>query len=216
MSIAIPQPDGCGAAHSRPVTHGAPARIWELTCAPCESYLRGDRKPKILKHKIESGRVVAQERVPDADPMWSSTPETAPLSPDEEKTRHLRVERGEQQLRALEALVNLKTGGIDLLSRPDVMYYLKESGLPAEMLQGKTVCPSGHDNPAGNAFCGSCGASMTHQQALEPGGSEEPAVDLGRLHVQSLRKMCRDKGLPDKGSKDDLISRLQAAERVAA
>ena len=36
-------------------------------------------------------------------------------------------------------------------------------------------------------------------------------MDLGRLHVQSLRKMCRDAGLPDKGSKDDLIGRLQAA-----
>ena len=36
-------------------------------------------------------------------------------------------------------------------------------------------------------------------------------MDLGRLHPQTLRKRCRDAGLPDKGSKDALIGRLQAA-----
>ena len=36
-------------------------------------------------------------------------------------------------------------------------------------------------------------------------------TDLGRLHPQTLRKMCREKGLPDRGSKDVLVGRLQAA-----
>jgi hypothetical protein len=44
-------------------------------------------------------------------------------------------------------------------------------------------------------------------------GSEDAgaAVDLSRLHPQTLRKMCREAKLPDKGSKDQLIQRLQAA-----
>ena len=47
-----------------------------------------------------------------------------------------------------------------------------------------------------------------------PLAEDEPAVvDLGRLHPQTLRKMCREHKppLPDKGSKDQLIGRLQAA-----
>ena len=36
-------------------------------------------------------------------------------------------------------------------------------------------------------------------------------MDLERLHPQTLQKMCRERELPDKGSKDDLIGRLQAA-----
>ena len=43
----------------------------------------------------------------------------------------------------------------------------------------------------------------------EPSG--EPEMDLGRLHPQTLRKMCRERDLPDRGSKDVLIGRLQAA-----
>jgi hypothetical protein len=41
--------------------------------------------------------------------------------------------------------------------------------------------------------------------------SDEPVVDLSRLHVATLRKRCRDAGLPDRGSKDALIGRLEAA-----
>lgn len=210
MSVAVPEPSGCGATHSRPVTHGAPAKVWKLECPPCEAHLRGDRKPKILKHKIESGRVVSQERVPDADPMWSSTPDTAPLTPDEERTNTVRSERGRMQIEMLQALAALRSTGIEV--PPEAMWLL-ERELPQGVLKGTVVCVNGHDVPAGNGFCGSCGASMAVRAAVEAPAPEpeEPVVDLGRLHPQTLRKMARQRGLPDKGSKDQLISRLQAA-----
>ena len=44
---------GCGASHSREVTRGVPAKTFSITCPPCEAYLRGDRKQKILKYQTD-------------------------------------------------------------------------------------------------------------------------------------------------------------------
>ena len=209
MSVAVPPPDGCGAAHSRPVTHGAPAKTWKLDCQPCEAYLRGDRKPKILKHKIKDGRIVSQERVADADPMWSSTPDTVPLTPDEERTDATRRERGKMQIEMLQALAAVRGTGIDL---PPEALYLLENELPPGVLHGSIVCVNQHDVPAGSKFCQECGASMAARAAVGPPAAEpeEPAMDLARLHPQTLKKLCRERRLPDTGTKDELISRLAA------
>ena len=176
----------------------------------------GYDRPKVLKYLLDpkTGQALSQQRVLDSHPGFSTNPDAIPLTYDEERTRHVKLELGENQLRALEALITLKGGGVDLTSRPDVMFYLQESGLPAEMLQGKIECVNGHDVPAGNQFCGSCGASMDARAAIgsapeDPPG--EPEIDLERLHPQTLRKMCRDAKLPDRGSKEALIGRLQAA-----
>ena len=215
-SITIPQPDGCGAQHTKEVTRGVPARHIRIDCEPCEAYLSGARKPKILKYQIDAktGQALRQERVADVMPGWSSTPDTVPLTPDQEKTYHLRIERGEQQLRALESLATLSKAGIDFKSREDVLFYLREQELPENLLQGSKVCVNGHDVPAGNQFCGSCGASMDARAAIGSAPEDtsgEPEIDLERLHPQTLRKMCRDAKLPDRGSKEALIGRLQAA-----
>ena len=215
--ISIPAPDGCGAQHTKEVTRGVPAKHIRVDCEPCEAWLSGARKPRVLKYHIDSktGQAIRQERVADAEAGWSSTIDTVPLTPDEERTRGLKLEKGENQLRALESLLALKAGGIDLTSRPEVLFYLQESGLPSDTLRalkGSIVCANGHDAEAGVKFCPECGVSMAARGAIAPPEPDEPApVDLGRLHVQSLRKMARDRGLPDRGSKDDLIGRLQAA-----
>ena len=198
---------GCGEPHSRPVTRGAPVKLWALDCPACESVLRGDRKPKILKHKIEGGRVVGQERIPDASPMWGTTPDTVPLTPDEERTNTVRSERGRMQIEMLQALAALRSTGIEV---PPEALWLLERELPAGVLQGTVVCANAHDVPAGSAFCPQCGVTMAARAAVEA-PAPEPAVDLGRLHPQTLRKMCREAKLPDRGSKDQLIQRLQAA-----
>jgi hypothetical protein len=54
---------------------------------------------------------------------------------------------------------------------------------------------------------------MNVKAAIGPAGDEdEPVVvDLTLLHPQTLRKMCRERDLPDKGSKDVLVGRLEAA-----
>ena len=190
------------------MTRGAPAKTWNLDCPPCEAHLRGDRKPKILKHKIESGRVVSQERVPDADPMWSSTPDTAPLTPDEERTNTVRSERGRMQIEMLQALAALRSTGVEV--PPEAMWLL-ERELPAGVLRGTVVCANSHDVPAGNKFCPECGVTMAARGSLEPAAPEEPALDLARLHPQTLKKRCREAGLSDKGSKDEMVRRLEAA-----
>ena len=205
--ISIPAMNGgCGHSHSRPVRNGAPDKIFRLDCTDCEGYLKGDRKGKILKTtgNIQAG-TAKQERVADCDPFWSSTPDSVPLTPDEQQTRHVKIEKGEQQLRALESLIQLKAGGVNVLSRPDVLYYLRESGLSDEMLQGRVVCPDGHDNPAGLKFCGECGISMDAQKAIE---GEITGIPLDTLHVATLRKLCRERKLPDSGGKTEMIERL--------
>ena len=212
-SISIPAPDGCGAQHLKEVTRGAPAKHIRIDCEPCEAFLSGARKPRVLKYQIDknTGQSIRQERVSDADPMWSTTPDTVPLTPDQEKTYHLRIERGEQQLRALESLAALSKAGIDFKAREDVLFYLREQELPENLLQGTLECANGHPNAAMVKFCSECGIGMNVKAAIEPADDGPVAVDLGLLHPQTLRKMCRERELPDKGSKDVLIGRLEAA-----
>ena len=143
----------------------------------------------------------------DADPMWGTTPETAPLTPDEERTNTVRTERGRMQIEMIQALAAMRAAGIQV---PAEAMWLLEREIPEGVLKGTVVCADGHDNAAGTKFCGECGMSMSAKAAI--GAPEEPVtVDLDRIHPQTLKKMCREKGLPDKGSKDDLIGRLQAA-----
>ena len=211
-SITVPVASGgCGHSHSRPVINGAPAKIFKLDCPDhCEPYLRGDRRQKKLVYQIDSktGQTVRQERVADADPMFSSTPDTTPLTPDEERTNTTRQERGRMQIEMIQALAAMRATGIQV--PPEAMWLL-EREIPEGVLRGTVLCANQHDNPAGLKFCGECGVSMAARGAIAPPEDEPAAVDLGRLHPQTLRKMCRDAKLPDRGSKDQLIGRLQAA-----
>lgn len=51
---------GCGQFHRRPVRDGAPARLFAISCSPCESYLA-------------------------SDPLWTAHRWEIPLTPDEER-----------------------------------------------------------------------------------------------------------------------------------
>lgn len=210
MSVAVPVASGgCGDNHSRPVVSGAPAKVWGLKCPPCESYLRGDRKQKKLVYETDpkTGQTLRQARVSDADAMWSSTPETVPLTPDEERSDYRFRETAMAQINAMNALGTAVSNGLQI--PPEMMYLLRKQ-LPAEMLiPGAIVCADGHDNQPGAKFCAQCGVSMAAKAAIS--SVEEPSanpVDFGRLHPATLAKMCRKAGLPDKGSKDQLIARL--------
>jgi len=200
---------GCGASHSREVTRGVPAKEFKIDCPPCEAFLSGAGRPKKLVYETDkrTGQTIRQSRVADSDPLWSSTPDV-PLTPDEERVNSVRQERGSQQIQMIQALAALRATGIQV---PDEAMWLLERELPAGILKGTMVCVNGHDVPSGLKFCGECGVSMATRGAIAPAEDEPAEVDLGRLHVATLRKRCRDAGLPDKGSKDVLIGRLQAA-----
>jgi hypothetical protein len=209
MSVSIPrEAGGCGASHTREVTHGVPAKTWKLDCPDCEAYLKGARKRKILKTipgDPKAGIPAKQERVADCDPHWSSTPESVPLTPDELSVNAVRAERGAMQLQMMQALAAVRATGVNV--PPEAMWLL-DRDLPAEILKGTMPCPGGHDNPAGVKFCGECGVSMAEQEKVPSGD-----IPLDRLHVQTLRRKCRDAGLPGKGTKDEMIMRLEGARQ---
>jgi SAP domain len=217
MSISVPVTSGgCGGSHSRPVNRGAPAKIWQLDCTACESYLRGDKKQKVIhvlpgdKEKGIPGRMV---HVADSDPHWSSTPEGIPLTPDEQHIHKIRSERGHEQLQQLQALAALQGAGFTI---PPEAQWLLDRNFDARIIKGTILCPTGHENTAGAKFCMECSLPMIDQPAIgaSPDVSETPVITtedipLGTLHVATLRKKCREKGLDDKGTKDQLISRLE-------
>lgn len=210
-AISIPtEAGGCGAVHSRPVTHGAPAKVFKLTCEPCERYLRGDRKPKILKYQIDknTGQSIRQERISDGDPAWGPTQDTVPLTPDEERTNTTRSERGAMQIQMLQALAAIRQTGIDV--PPEAMWLL-EREIPEGVLKGTVLCANQHDNAAGVKYCSECGIAMNVRGAIGQAEDEPVELDLGRLAVPTLKKLCREKKLDDHGGKDVLIKRLEAA-----
>lgn len=216
MCVVVPvESGGCGrqGGHSRPVIKGAPVKVWKLDCPDhCEPYLRGDRRQKKLVYQIDknTGQTLRQERVADSDPMFGSTPDTIPLTPDEERTNATRTERGRMQIEMIQALASIRATGIHI---PPEALFLLEREIPEGILRGTMVCANGHDVVAGLKFCGECGIGMNVKAAIGPAGDEdEPVVvDLTLLHPQTLRKMCRERDLPDKGSKDVLVGRLEAA-----
>lgn len=169
----------------------------------------GYNRPKVLKYIKDpaTGTVISQQRVLDSHPGFSTNPDTIPLTYDEQITDKRFRETAQAQIDMMNALGTAVGNGLQI---PREMMYFLQKGLPAETvrgLQATLVCPSGHDVPAGNAFCGSCGTSMSGLKSIAA-----PAdAALGQLHVAKLKKMARDRGLPDSGGKADLIRRLQAA-----
>lgn len=211
MSVSIPASSGgCGGSHSRPVHKGAPAREWQLDCPTCESYLKGDRKRKILKTTPgdpKLGIPAKQERVADKDPHWSSTSESIPLTPDEQQTNSTRTERANHQIQMIQALAALRAAGTDI---PFETAWLMERELPSSFVKGTVLCPNGHENTAGGKFCSECKISMTEQKEIDPPEEEITEIPLDKLHVATLRKKCKERGLSDKGGKTEMIERLEA------
>lgn len=224
MSVSIPATSGgCGNTHSRPVKAGVPARTWGLDCPDCETHLRGDRKMKIIRTipgDKDRGIPSRLEHIPDSDPHWSSTPEAVPLTPDEQHVHKLRAEQGKQQLDMLSAYASLKQGGIDIPEQAQWLINRTLEEIARPIIKGSVVCVNGHDNRAGVKFCGECGTRMEAKGAIgfAPPGIEpippepvplEDLIPLQSLHIATLRKRCRMNNLSDKGTKAQLISRLE-------
>ncbi len=216
MSVAIPADSGgCGTTHNRPVNKGAPVRVWQITCPPCESYLRGDTKPKVIKvipGDKDNNIPSRMEHVVDADPHWSTTPEGVPLSPDEQHVHKLRSERGRQDLDMLQAIASLRNTGIDLGDYRDAMWLL-EQRFDKRIIHGSMVCAAGHNNSAGVKFCQECGISMTTLGIIDAAEDDdpepsEPFIDVYKLDFKTLQKMCKEKGLSARGTADQLRQRL--------
>jgi hypothetical protein len=197
------------------VTRGAPAKVWKLDCPHCEKYLRGDGKAKVIKvitGDKEMGIPNRLEHVVDADPHWSTTMEGIPPTPDEQHVNKIRSERGDQELRWLEALIAAKGSNISI---PDnAMWRLEQTfgtQVVGSIVSGTVLCANNHDNPAGTKFCSDCGIKMNARGVLPAAIEEPPAeIPLHKLHPATLKKMARAKGLSDKGTKAEILERLAA------
>lgn len=185
---------GCGLPHSRPVEQGAPAKVWDLGCPPCEDVKRRQN-----------------------DPHWSATPEDVPLTFDQERAREKAEKSGkldrENQLAA--AIIELGKLG----SLPEALGRILAPALGAAQvpstLAGQMVCPSGHGNPPGQKFCGDCGQPMSQPAAraaitAPPAPSGRPRR-LRDARLDELQALARNRLLDADGTRADLITRLAAA-----
>jgi SAP domain len=180
---------GCGSPHSRPVRNGAPGKLWKLDCVMCENHLRNDD-------------------------LWSTTVSEIPETYDEKSSREDWEKRGAQDRDAIMPLLLAKLAGVDPSQLPESL--TRAISGTSLHIPGMMECPKGHAQPSGQDFCGKCGSPM-HDAA--PAGSippPAPAPDLASLHPQKLRKLCRERGLNDSGTRPEMIARLTEAERVAA
>jgi len=215
-SVGIPVTSGgCGNTHSRPVANGIAAKIWKLDCPPCERYLRGDGKSKVIKvipGDKEQGIPSRMEHVADCDPHWSSSPEGIPSTPDEQHVNKIRAERGAAELQQLQALIAARSAGINI---PDNAMWLLQQTFDPRIIKGTVICPNGHENLPGSKFCGECAIRMSSQGVLEAVAAQEfpevPFIDVYKLDFRGLQKICKDKGLSAKGSADQLRQRLADA-----
>jgi hypothetical protein len=196
-------------------------KTWGLTCSPCEKYLRGDLKDKVIKvtpGDKDRGIASAMKHVADADPLWSTTPEGIPETPDEQQIHRVRTEQGQRQLETLSAFAALKQANVEIPAQAQwVIDKILDEIAQREIgsmraIQGSTVCVTGHENASGARFCNTCGVKMNGKTAIEPAEDiyGEPEIPLASLHVATLRKKAREQGLSDKGRKEELISRLAA------
>ena len=209
MSVSIPTTSGgCGRTHTRPVTKGVSKRVWELNCAPCESYLRGDSKPKVIRVSggdKNKGIASRMDHVADSDPHWSSTPETIPATPDEENVNALRNEVATTELQLLQSSAAAKAAGFDI---PPEAVWLLEQKLGGTVLQGTIECMNGHSSPSGSKFCSECAVSMSARAAVEPVEVKKAFTEYEKLSIKQLKELCRLENLPSSGTKKQLIERL--------
>lgn len=190
MSVSVPSTSGgCGVTHSRPVADGVAADEWDLekTCVTCAGSIKGD-------------------------PLWAAMPAEVPETPDERMIREdaekrgeraikksqekLSVQQGELNQRIVELLERSGTGGGTAAPDPELI-----AALVAQEVQKALAAING----SGHAPVPVPEPELTEAVPVGDG------VDLARLHVRTLSKMCNDRGLDRRGSRADLITRLNAA-----
>ena len=196
---------GCGARHDRPVTEGAPEKLWTLTCPQCTGALK-------------------------SDPLWAGSEAEIPETPDEVKAREDREKRGErardgQVATALEKLAAMPDAFETLTKILAGNMLAQQGALDAPV----ALCRDGHQNPSSARFCGECGVSMAEaagsaRSAPEPvavaaapapanGGRRKPMKDW---RAEDLQAEARRLGLDDSGTRREVLERIKSAAREAA
>jgi hypothetical protein len=213
MGVAVSKDHGgCGATHSRPVTHGSPVKVWVLDCHACENHLRGD-------------------------PNWAVDPEEIPETPDEMRLRENQEKRGEKNIASsLQASIASLASSQEGMQKLMAIMTTALAGLNPEVTKALTALtgaspeepPVGatRDNPTGVASPSRTRVNVIEAERaelvdnlleddatpVEPDDDDnEPVQDLSKLTVKDLRQVARDRGLADSGTRAVLIERLTQA-----
>jgi hypothetical protein len=128
---------GCGEPHRRPLDEsGWPVQPWALTCADCEPHLRGDQ-------------------------LWSASVHEIPPTHDEVKQQERFAIEGPKQQAALLTAALARLSGLGNQIPPSLQRQME--GLKAHIpLPGQLVCREcSAASPAGQRFCGACGAGLS-------------------------------------------------------
>ena len=181
--------DGCGAAHSRPVTHGARSAHWELDCPRCEAVL-----------------------VKTNDPLWAATRAEVPETPDEITAREHLEKRGVKDREVVITAALAKLAGIADSSGDPVEAVLCRRGhrnLPRSrfcgecgMLLADTETRPEPSQPEPVL------ASPAARPAVSRPEPQPSADDLRKLPVAELRRLAEEAGISPKQSKRELIEAL--------
>lgn len=200
MSVAVS--GGCDHSHSRPVNHGAPVKVWALTCEPCEEVLSGRAGGQKSYRVGDDGKLLTnQPRIYSGDPNWSASPTDIPLSPQEDEYREKIKKTGRTQLEAMQAMAVAASLNMPV---PDAVASLYGGVVAAQEDLG-TLCKNGHGNSRGAVFCSRCGVALAEDSDDAP----EETPDYSTLSVAELRVALEVRGLPVNGNKSDLVKRLQ-------
>lgn len=174
---------GCGASHSRPVTNGKPEELWKLECPQCEHFLQGD-------------------------PLWSATEAEIPETYDEKNTREDNEKRGERALKKSQEELNVNQHAlteriVQLMEQNNANSAAPDPDLIAKLVQEQVAKALAQMNTL---------QPVPVEDTVAPEEPEPPvALDLDKLHWKTLQKMCKQKGLPETGSREDLVKRLKSA-----
>jgi hypothetical protein len=189
VHVAVsPQDGGCGASHTRPVTHGVPDPDWALICPQCEKAV-------------------------DGNPLWSKTRAEIPETPDETTRRESLKNQKDRNLEEIQTYAMAKMAGIDVddfhgssakkqfirckndhSNAPESRYCsecgvsLSSSDEPSHII----VLPPGRKEPRAEAV------------AAEPNGS----TDYAKLPVSELRRIADERGIDPAQSKKSLVEAL--------
>lgn len=186
---------GCGEGHARPVVAGAPAKVWALSCHPCEDHLRHDK-------------------------LWSPQATTIPETMDETNARLDVEKRGsvEQAQSVADALGQLaKLGDLPAVLGQFMQYLTTGNIGPAAPIgaapQADIVAtPEPAPAPA-------LPASEPVEEPVEApveDASEEPTDLLGErdfehMTTYELRDLAKQNGVAITRSREDQIAALKAA-----
>jgi hypothetical protein len=182
---------GCGESHARPVVAGAPAKVWALTCAPCEDHLRSDK-------------------------LWSSQVTTIPETMDEENARKDVEKRGavEQAQSVADALGQLaKLGDLPAVLGQFMQYMTTGQIAPAAPIgapQADIVAtPEPAPAPQLPAASPEPEAAPETPEAPVEDAPLPKVEDLDNMNLTELREVAKQVGAPITRSREDQITVLK-------